>query len=321
VLFNSNIYSIGCDRPKAVLKSRLSNFRGAKLLATITPGVDTRLFRFIGVAMVTRERIAELLRYDEESGVFTRKIKRSHQGAGSIAGFKSKRGHIIIGIDGVQYQAHRLAWLLVKGGNPVSEIVHINGNNSDNRILNLEEAGQDVQTLTFERLHELLSYDKNTGVFTWRKYRRGNKKVGSIAGNTSQQGYIRIRLDDISFQAHRLAWMYVNGYLPENPIDHVNRERSDNRISNLREVSIWCNAVNSKLRKDNTSGVRGVHWSNTRNKWRASIRADGKVRGLGRFVDFDEAVCHRLAVEQCLGWKMCDDISTARGHVLAILRK
>jgi len=135
--------------------------------------------------------------------------------------------------------------------------------------------------VTQDRLKELLDYNSETGIFTW-KVNRGGKKKGSIAGATSL-GYRNIMIDSISYQAHRLAWLYVYGKWPERDLDHINLERDDNRISNLRDVSDSENKQNQKMYKTNTSGYKGVHWSKYDNKWRASICHNYKNHYLGTF--------------------------------------
>ena len=86
-------------------------------------------------------------------------------------------------------------------------------------------------------LRALLTYDKDTGVFR-RNTSSGGQEIGSIAGTISKYGYIRIRIKNKAYFAHRLAWLYEYGVWPENEIDHINGEKSDNRLINLRKVRI-----------------------------------------------------------------------------------
>jgi hypothetical protein len=159
------------------------------------------------------------------------------------------------------------------------------------------------------RLKELLIYDSKTGIFRWR-VQRCNHFPGEIAG-TLCKGYISIRIDGVRYQANRLAWLYVYGYLPENDVDHKDRVRTHNWINNLREVSRSCNMRNTGLRKDNISGVKGVGYYQRRKKWRAFVEVNGVHKSLGFYNSFEEAVYARLAGEQCLGWKGCDSCSPA----------
>jgi hypothetical protein len=99
--------------------------------------------------------------------------------------------------------------------------------------------------LTQERLKELLSYDAETGLFTWLKRcgQGSHAKIGSIAGHAENGGYVRICVDGKLWRAHRLAWLYVYGTIPH-VVDHINRNPSDNRICNLRLASKSTNSMN-----------------------------------------------------------------------------
>jgi len=110
--------------------------------------------------------------------------------------------------------------------------------------------------ITQERLKELLHYDPDTGVFA-RLMSRGNTTKGNIAGNIETNGYVVIYIDGKSYKAHRLAWLYVNGYMPSDQTDHINQDRSDNRIANLREVDRVTNGRNQRRASNNTSGIEG----------------------------------------------------------------
>ena len=179
-----------------------------------------------------------------------------------------------------------------------------------------------MSELTHERLHEILNYDLETGIFI-RKVSNSNRiKVGSVAGSIDKDGYLIITIDWKRYKAHRLAWLYIYGYFPEHDIDHINRNPSDNRIKNLREVSRSCNMRNTGNHRDNTSGVKGVRFSEKRKKWMSQIQVNRKCRFLGYYIDFNDAVCARLAGEQCLDWNGCDSSSPAFKYVeKMIMRK
>lgn len=165
--------------------------------------------------------------------------------------------------------------------------------------------------ITQERLKEMLSYSEETGVFTWLVTGRGRVRIGDVAGCISSDGYVVIGIDKILYRAHRLVWLYVHGYFPENHTDHINRVRHDNRIENLREVSVQCNIRNYGNNIRSTSGVRGVCWSKKMQKWKGHVMVDQKTLHLGYHEDIVEAVAHRLAFEQCLGWDICGNNSPA----------
>lgn len=175
-----------------------------------------------------------------------------------------------------------------------------------------------VERLSQERLKELFRYDKETGIFTWRIARGGKAQAGMIAGSRKATGYVHIKIDGNLYQAHRLAYLYVYGYMPENTVDHKNRTPWHNWIENLREASKSCNVRNSGNRRDNKSGIKGVTWHSAIGKWYACIMAKGSQKSLGVYTDFDDAVCARLAAEQCLNWSGCDSSSSAYKHVKAM---
>ena len=168
--------------------------------------------------------------------------------------------------------------------------------------------------LTQKKLKEKLKYDPDTGIFIWIVKPCRNIIAGSVAG-CPKRGYTQIMISGKNYQAHRLAWLYVYGYFPEYQIDHIDRNKSNNRINNLRHATHQCNMRNIGLRKDNTSGIKGVSWAKDRDKWHAHIRVNNKTHHLGYFTDFTEAVCHRLAAEQCLNWSSCDSNTSANQYV------
>lgn len=132
-----------------------------------------------------------------------------------------------------------------------------------------------------------LHYDENTGIFTRIKSNHHSVKIGEVAG-TDNRGYVMISINHKKYSGHRLAWLYVYGELPEY-IDHINGNRSDNRLCNLRPANKLTNNYNSKLRKDNVSGVKGVTWSIQLKKWAARISINGYRKFLGYFDDLEFA--------------------------------
>lgn len=151
--------------------------------------------------------------------------------------------------------------------------------------------------MTQERLKELLHYDPETGIFIWRVSRGGKVIAGSTAGLVQRNGYVYIRVDRRRYLAHRLAWLYIHGKFPSDQIDHINRVRTDNRISNLRAATNAENTQNRSKRSDNTSGVIGVYWDNKRQKWRAQIRLNGHNIFLGSYQTVEEAAAARAAAK------------------------
>jgi AP2 domain. len=153
-------------------------------------------------------------------------------------------------------------------------------------------------TLTAAYLRERLIYDPETGVFTWRRKdgpgkdnaRWNSRYAGRQAGSIdSLDGYVRIRIDGRLYKAQRLAWLYHYGDWPPAVLDHRDRNRSNNAIANLRLASLADNARNASLRKDSSSGRKGVTWLKSRNRWAAVIRIGGRQRCLGLYKDIDAA--------------------------------
>jgi hypothetical protein len=133
--------------------------------------------------------------------------------------------------------------------------------------------------VTQSRIKELYRYDETTGVFERIKHVNSTKKTGHLFKN----GYYRIWVDGKSQAAHRLAWLYVYGYMPK-ILDHINRNKTDNRICNLREATVAQNVQNRTAIKLPTSGLVGVH-KHDGVFWRSRITVNGKTIELGLFKD------------------------------------
>ena len=152
--------------------------------------------------------------------------------------------------------------------------------------------------LTQTRLKELMHYDANTGVFTWRVARPAGVKAGDVAGATDAQGYRILCADKRYYKAHRVAWLYMTGAWPVPSIDHIDRNPSNNCFSNLRAATTAQNGMNRRLDARNTSGVTGVTWCKTSQKWRADIGENGKIVRLGRFDTLANAIVARKTAEE-----------------------
>ena len=152
--------------------------------------------------------------------------------------------------------------------------------------------------LTAEKLRELLHYEPETGIFTRKVGSASQVKAGDVAGSPNGRGYLQITVQSRLYRAHRLAWLYVYGSWPEDQIDHINRNRSDNRISNLREVSHKQNHQNKSKPSNNTSGHPGVCWNKRKSKWVAQITHNQKQIYLGCFNTVEEAIAARKAAEK-----------------------
>jgi len=104
------------------------------------------------------------------------------------------------------------------------------------------------------------------------------------------QGYITIKINKKAYQAHRLVWLYTYGDWPIDQIDHINKVKNDNRLINLRQVNNSENQQNVGLRRDNTSGHKGVSWNKKLGKWHLQLQVNKKKIYLGLYDNIDEAV-------------------------------
>lgn len=151
-------------------------------------------------------------------------------------------------------------------------------------------------------LKENLNYDSHTGIFSWKKSNNGRIKVGDVAGSETTKGYLHIGLKGKIHKSHRLAWLYVYGSMPTKEIDHIDGDKLNNKISNLRQVSRSENMKNVKVRKNNTSGFCGVYWKGELNKWMVLIQSFGKTKYIGIFSDLSDAVKARIDAESRSGY-------------------
>lgn len=155
--------------------------------------------------------------------------------------------------------------------------------------------------LTQEDLKKELHYDENTGIFT-RAITRGKIKAGSIAGGIHPSGYIHIRVHAKTHAAHRLAWLYVNGEFPKFHTDHINGNKLDNRVCNLRSVTCKENAINRSIKLNNTSGVIGVSFRNDIKKWKVRISISGVDKNIGTYGSLLDAVAARMRANKEYGY-------------------
>ena len=184
---------------------------------------------------------------------------------------------------------------------------------------------------TQEQIKQVLDYNQETGVFIWKPrpvnmfkasvWQNRNCKIWNTrfantpAGCSSDGRYITIRINEHQYWAHRLAYIYVHGGLPDREIDHINRNGCDNRIVNLRCVNRVFNQRNVKITTKNSSGVVGVSFDKQKSKWQVLISASGKHVFVGRFIDFDDAVKARYEAEKKYGFTDSLPDSTAKQYL------
>lgn len=149
--------------------------------------------------------------------------------------------------------------------------------------------------LTQERALSLLRYEPESGKVFW--LRRNGKEAGH-----ETRGYLSIRVDQKDYMLHRVVWLMVYGAFPLGQIDHKDRDRSNNRITNLREATPAQQGQNQTTRANNTSGIKGVSFDLERDLWLVRIRDNGRRINLGRFAALAEAAeAYRVASEKLHG--------------------
>ena len=166
-----------------------------------------------------------------------------------------------------------------------------------------------MNEIDIEILRELLSYDPDSGVLTWkvrdrkwfktdRNYRWWNTRfAGKDIACVDARGYILVCIFYKLYKVHRVAYAIYHDIWPSEQIDHINGIRTDNRIINLRNVSNQENLKNQAINIKNTSGTIGVSWSKQSNKWIAQIKVNGKQKHLGYFTNIENAISARKQAE------------------------
>lgn len=132
----------------------------------------------------------------------------------------------------------------------------------------------------------IINYDEYSGAFTWSKSRRGCS-AGKSAGHVNREGYLVIKLNRKAVLAHRLAWFLMCGEWPKDGIDHINGDRTDNRIESLRAVSHAINMQNKRaaMANNKSCALLGVTWNKQHKKWQAKVMAHKRRYHVGYFSD------------------------------------
>jgi len=150
--------------------------------------------------------------------------------------------------------------------------------------------------ITAERLRELVEYNPLTGQFmTLTSTHNGRWGPGRAIGTDNGIGYLVATLDSRKQYLHRMAYLYVTGEHPPAEIDHINRNRSDNRWANLRPATSGQNKYNLPKMRSNTSGHAGVSYSVRDKYFHAYIGVGGTRKNIGYFKTLEEAVAARLS--------------------------
>jgi len=154
-----------------------------------------------------------------------------------------------------------------------------------------------------KELRRLFNYDEETGVLTRAVKVNKRSLVGDVAGSLTHNGYLKTGIDKAYYSVHRIIYKMATGIDPGNlEIDHINGDRVDNRMQNLRAVDCSTNMRNCRMLTANTSGRTGVRFEPARNKWRAYIHLNNKGFSLGRFTLKEDAIKAREAAEKANGF-------------------
>ena len=155
--------------------------------------------------------------------------------------------------------------------------------------------------LTQKRLKELMDYNKQTGKFVRKSTPVGRGRNQCVVGEEVgylHEGYLCTNVAGTSYGLSRLAFLYIEGIMPDKMVDHINGITTDNSWKNLRKTDNTGNMQNQALPKNNKSGTMGVRWTEERNKWRVMI---GK-KHLGYFKNKKEAIACRKLAEKKYGY-------------------
>lgn len=138
-------------------------------------------------------------------------------------------------------------------------------------------------------LHEWFNYEPETGNIYWKKSPKPSIKPGDLVKAKHGCGYLLASVKGKTFLQHRLAWFLYYGEWPYDQVDHIDGDRKNNKLTNLRLASKKENMWNSKGKPNKTSEYKGVSWDRVRNKWAVYIKYDNKVKNVGRFNNEVEA--------------------------------
>lgn len=156
-------------------------------------------------------------------------------------------------------------------------------------------------SLDWERLNQICDVFPETGQIFWREPtgKRASFLRGKLAGHSGHAfGYVMICIDGVDYKRHRLVWFAVHKKWPAEELDHINGDRADDRIENLREASKAQNMWNAKTPVTNVSGRKGVSWYEPRKCWRVTIRVNGKPIYGGKFKSLEAAKGARERLEK-----------------------
>ena len=150
-------------------------------------------------------------------------------------------------------------------------------------------------TLSYDQAVNTFKYDKDSGFLIWLK---SGKKAGYVS---SSDGYITVMFNGKNYKAHRIAWLIINKEWPDK-IDHIDHCRTNNKISNLRNVTTRQNGMNMSKRSSNKSGHVGVCWNKKAGKWQSYVTVEGRSIYLGVFTNKEDAILARDDASKKIGF-------------------
>ena len=142
------------------------------------------------------------------------------------------------------------------------------------------------EIITQDYVKQLFEY--RDGELYWKVKPSKKVLIGAKVGNLNQSGYFHLQLNKKTYKTHRIIFLMHYGYLP-NCLDHIDGNPLNNKFENLRPATVNQNAYNSKLIKNNTSGVKNVSWYKLTNKWHVRVKINGKEKSFGYFKDLELA--------------------------------
>lgn len=263
---------------------------------------------------ITQSELKEQIYYNKDTGeIICNKTTNGDRHKGDIIKISYKgRGTPFFSLNRVWYSVSKMLVLYEEGFIP-NRSRFIDGDVTNLKYDNILYDPLD-KIPTFDYVRKAFNYDPDTGILT-RKIWDAQFPAGEEAGYLDKTGYRRVKLFSKTYNVHRLIWLWMEGFMPETDIDHIDRNPSNNRWENLRMVSTLCNIRNQGVSSVNTTGVKGVCPYKDSGKYFAYIYINHKAYHIGSFTDLTEAVFHRLAAEQCIGWGSCDADSSAFKYI------
>lgn len=147
-----------------------------------------------------------------------------------------------------------------------------------------------ISDITQEQLKNMFDYDDEKGILIRKRDKYGREYNQPCGNKPTQHGYGALKINGRSYRVHRLIWLFHYGEFPSEFIDHIDGNKMNNRIDNLRTVSNQINNHNNKIRTDNTSGYPNVYWHKGTRKYQVRITVDGKENFIGLYATFSDAI-------------------------------